>query len=198
MAITYNDHSILENRHVAILYSILLKQESDVFASLDRCIRCAGVRRMHVSAKRAATDWCGQVGLDLRAKNDHRSDPCDGQPVAKPPPLLLPGLRGAGESLRRYHFKHMTELNLFLDVNSELLEKDGSYSVLPNARDGTVRLSRALRAHVRAQEQLFAKQKDKQLFINMMLHSCDISNPWKPWGCCAPMETLGHCSRVAP
>ena len=39
VAITYNDHSVLENRHVAILYSILLKQESDVFSSLDRCGR---------------------------------------------------------------------------------------------------------------------------------------------------------------
>ena len=90
VAITYNDHSVLENRHVAILYSILLKQESDVFSSLDRCGR-GGMEwrrrraRVHCCARpdamRSARCCCVQLGLDFRAQNDHRGDPCDGQPV---------------------------------------------------------------------------------------------------------------------
>merc|ERR1711998_484479 len=31
---------------------------------------------------------------------------------------------------------------------------------------------------------LFGKTEDKQLLMDMMLHCCDISNPWKPWKIC--------------
>lgn len=52
---------------------------------------------------------------------------------------------------------------MFLDMNQEVL------SIGANSNHAS---------------DLFSKQEDKQLLLDMMLHCCDISNPWKPWVLC--------------
>jgi cAMP-specific phosphodiesterase 4 len=64
----------------------------------------------------------------------------------------------------QFHFKHMTELNVFLDMHQEQLDEHGPYG--------------------ESGAQLYAKGDDKQLLLDMMLHCSDISNPWKPWKLC--------------
>ena len=119
LAITYNDQSVLENRHISLLYNVLLQKESGLFDAMS------------------AADWTASRKVIVHC-------------------ILATD--------NAFHFKHMSELTMLLDVNSDLLESGstGSSDVA----------------------ELFVKHEDKQLILDMMLHCCDISNPWKPWHLC--------------
>jgi cAMP-specific phosphodiesterase 4 len=123
LAITYNDQSVLENRHASLLYTVLGQKESDIFASMS------------------TADWAAARKLIVHC-------------------ILATD--------NAFHFKHMSELTMLLDVNTDPMAEDGKCVDI---------------------EELFGKNEDKQLVLDMMLHCCDISNPWKPWFLCELWST---------
>jgi len=149
LALTYNDASVLENRHVACLYALVAaRPDVDIFASLDAAT-WKEVRRLVIAAV-LHTDMTQHFPMVSKLEVFLEFKAADIQASHTAQRNVLKGRSGSGASVAGTHYPSAT----------------GTLSPFAAAYSGATDLSA-----------VFNTPEERTLLLSIILHCADISNP---------------------